>query len=839
MEKILKKYTTIPEHLYVNRSADKQLKRIIEEMQRPGYVLVARQMGKTNLLFNAKRILENKERIFAYVDLSNLYDNERDCYRNIINNIIEPNIDTFGSIEEEIESIRQKNLPPHNEYSRSLRVILNHFKGDLVIILDEIDALKSIEYSDNIFAQIRSNYFSRTNYPVFERLTYVLSGVIEPTELIKDRNKSPFNIGDKIYLDDFSKDEHNDFIHKSKLKITKELSEEIYNWTNGNPRLTFDICSEIESFIINDEELDTGMLEQIIKNKYLTTFDIAPIDHIRELVKTNKQIRNSIKQIHKNNSKLISDDIKKKLYLYGIINSKFDEKTKIKNKIIEKSLSEEWIKSIDKDNEISIMTGLFKYDNKEFDEAIEVFENFILNPNSSKKDLETANYFIGLSYFQEKEYEKAAVFFSKDFDDESYSNDCKSFIGICKIGMGFKNEGIEILEESVKNETHSPAYNNALLNLAINTEDNEKGLMLFKKLYDSTFKTKNETEEELNRLRSLSLFYQVSIYLNNNGREEALSAIEKSFENTNIVDTLYFIYLKHLLTKDNSLKTALVEIIINNELKFDLDELNPLIFNAEHLYKYFDLIYDETDMLLFDKLLEYATDRLFLNTSKYEIVYRTSQISSTKEKFLLYLDKFASNISENLSYRIYKDLCFQNIGKNEAYIFYFNKYLPYFTSNPLTTSNDVYLFAFVIKMYSDTFSLDKAIELSHFIEQRINNTDDYDLKFESVIIYYWLSTLYFSLKNLKNAIIYSDIALELINNSKRKKTSMIDEKGLDTIKKQLIQIKQSSTIVQPIRHDKKYGRNDKVKVQYLDGKIIEKKYKIVEADILAERCVLI
>lgn len=38
MEKILRKYTTIPNHLYVERNADKQLKNIIEEMERPGYV---------------------------------------------------------------------------------------------------------------------------------------------------------------------------------------------------------------------------------------------------------------------------------------------------------------------------------------------------------------------------------------------------------------------------------------------------------------------------------------------------------------------------------------------------------------------------------------------------------------------------------------------------------------------------------------------------------------------------------------------------------------------------------------------------------------------------------
>lgn len=133
-------------------------------MERPGYVLVARQMGKTNLLFNAKRTLENGRRLFAYVDLSNNYSNERDCYRNIIDCILEPNEETFEEILNDILDIRKQDLQPHNEYSKSLRVILKKLKGDLVIILDEIDALRSVDYSDNIFAQIRSNYFIRTNF---------------------------------------------------------------------------------------------------------------------------------------------------------------------------------------------------------------------------------------------------------------------------------------------------------------------------------------------------------------------------------------------------------------------------------------------------------------------------------------------------------------------------------------------------------------------------------------------------------------------------------------------------------------------------------------------------
>ena len=57
----LKPCTIIPPELYVIREADKQLRNVLHDMGRPGYILVARQMGKTNLLLNAKRELEDAQ----------------------------------------------------------------------------------------------------------------------------------------------------------------------------------------------------------------------------------------------------------------------------------------------------------------------------------------------------------------------------------------------------------------------------------------------------------------------------------------------------------------------------------------------------------------------------------------------------------------------------------------------------------------------------------------------------------------------------------------------------------------------------------------------------------
>lgn len=838
MEKVLKKYTTIPEHLYVERNADIQLRSIIIEMQRPGYVLVARQMGKTNLLFNAKRTLENEGRLFVYVDLSNLYDNDRDCYRNIINNIIEPNIDLLESIENEIEQIREKNLPPHNEYSRCLRTVLNFFKGDLVIVLDEIDALKSVDYSDNIFAQIRSNYFSRTNFPVFERLTYVLSGVIEPTELIKDRNKSPFNIGDKIYLDDFTKDEHDIFIIKSKLNLISELSDEIYNWTNGNPRLTFDICSEVENHLIQNEEINADILKNIITKKYLTSFDIAPIDHIRELAKSNKDIRKAIVNIYKKNSSEINDDIKKKLYLYGIINSKFNEKTTIKNKIIELSLSEDWIRSIDKEN--NYVSGLAKFSEKEYQEAIDIF-TLVLENTKSTSEIDGCNYFIGLSSLRLGDYDTAIKHFSSEFKDSTFRNDSLAFLGVCQMAIGDKNS-IYTLEKAIEVESNTHAYHNALLNLAVNINDNSKSLILFEKLYDSTFKSEKSEEHELKQLRALSLYYQAEILEKQDNKKSALAKIELALENSSLPDSLFLLYNQnHLLDyDDNEIKIELVNRIIDNNLTFEKNDSYPISFKEQHVYYYLDLAFDNNNINIFENLLDYINTNLLSSKSKYELIFRASLISrENKQEILNYLLQFSLDIEEELLLMIYRDLAFLHIENQNLFFETFNNYLVLFKKYNNIISNDIYIFGLCIKYNSDKNNILKAIELCDVINSKIEKIDDENLKLESVIIYYWYSNLYFSLKDKFNAIKYADITLEIIKNSNGRKMSMIDEKGLKSISEQLYQIKYSSTITNPIVTSKKYSRNDKVKVKYKNGNVIEKKYKLVEADILAERCEII
>lgn len=847
MEKILKKYTSIPQHLYVERDADIQLKRIVDEMQRPGYVLVARQMGKTNLLINAKRTLENDNRIFAYVDMSNSFKYERECYLNIIDIIIETFEDLFESIVDDIATLREKKFPPHKEYSKSLRILLNHFQGDIVIILDEIDALRTADYSDNIFAQIRSNYFSRTNFEEFERLTYILSGVIEPTELIKDRNKSPFNIGDKIYLDDFSKEEHDTFIYKSQLKIENEISNEIFKWTNGNPRLTFDICSKIEEYILSGKAITKQTIGSIIKEKYLTHYDIAPIDHIRELIKSNKDVRQALIKLQ-NGINEISDDLKNKLYLFGIINSQFNKSTKIKNKIIKESISIDWLTEIENSTKnVTVTYGLAKYDNKEFLEAIDIFETLLKN-SPSNKELETLKYFLGFSYYFLRNYEKALKHLSYNFLDKENKRKALSASGVCKIATGNPSDGYEDLEEVIKTKSNDFAYHTALYNIAINklNTDKEDARSLFGKLYDSANEVHNDdldgrTTEEINNLKSSCLYHQAIIELEDEktDRSKVIDLLDAALK---LASTSNSIYISHLLnelgTNQNSnYKQDLVDSIVSNNVSFETQNTYPTSFNENHLLTYLGYLYDKENSTLFKKLLKYSYKYIYnKGISKPEIIYKASRNSNNRKAIL---ESITDIKEKNLLKLVYYDLA---LIDNEDTKLFFEHFAKFKTLVDRINANDLYAFAIAIRKLFDDKKLDEGINLCKETIVEVEKINEEVLNYESVIIYYWLAIFYDYKNDIQNSRLSAKRTIDVIKQSSyNNHSSMIDEKALKLIEEQMNEIINPKPIEQtkPFISSKKYGRNQKIKVRYKNGREVVEKYKKLEKDLVSGDCIII
>jgi len=413
--KTLRSLTVIPVELYVERSADRQLANIVANMGRPGYVLVARQMGKTNLLLHARRNALGSG-LFVYLDLSNSFPDIRSFFRNIVD-VAAESLPLPGDVLRQIRLARSNlELLPHKEHEWELRTLLGEFQGKFVICLDEIDSLTKSEYSDQVFSFVRSVYFSgRANFPTFERLTYLLSGVAEPSDIIKNRDISPFNIGEKILLQDFNVDEFHDLVRRAKLSMPLVAMNAIFGWTNGHPRMSWDVCSQLEDFALRGIPLEPTLVDQVVRSLYFAEVNMPPIDQVKRLAEDSAEMRDALISVHYSRGGAIPDAMRTKLYLAGICQAPRAKIVEFKNRVMEEALSEKFLLSVARaaTHEASIVVGVRDFEAGEFDSANASF-SAALKAALDSDDVELegqAHHWLGRTRYVLGELESAAADF--------------------------------------------------------------------------------------------------------------------------------------------------------------------------------------------------------------------------------------------------------------------------------------------------------------------------------------------------------------------------------------------------------------------------------------------
>jgi hypothetical protein len=122
----------------------------------------------------------------------------------------------------------------------------------LVLFIDELDVVRSLPFStDEFFAAIRECYNRRTEEPELNRVTFCLLGVASPSDLIRNTRLTPFNIGRRVELNDFTPPEAavlteglqpNTDVRTKETKNARAMLDRILYWTNGHPYLTQRLC---------------------------------------------------------------------------------------------------------------------------------------------------------------------------------------------------------------------------------------------------------------------------------------------------------------------------------------------------------------------------------------------------------------------------------------------------------------------------------------------------------------------------------------------------------------------------------------------------------------------
>ncbi|MBN1812802.1 MAG: AAA-like domain-containing protein [Anaerolineae bacterium] len=235
---------------YVIREADQRLLELVLAGEYCN-VLAARQLGKSSLIVRTHNRLRERGIGSTVVDLSSIGTAQvtaEQWYYSLIHKIARGlgiQIDERQWWQERSPFGRAQRF---TEFMR--QVVLNEITGQVVIFIDEIDATQDLGFTDDLFAAIRAMYNGRASDPEYKRLTFVLSGMVQPADLIQDRRLTPYNIGRTLDLEDFDPQNARTLLPGLKIAYpdqAERILERVLYWTEGHPYLTQKLCAELVS----------------------------------------------------------------------------------------------------------------------------------------------------------------------------------------------------------------------------------------------------------------------------------------------------------------------------------------------------------------------------------------------------------------------------------------------------------------------------------------------------------------------------------------------------------------------------------------------------------------
>jgi len=228
-------------HLYLARDTDKQFYTAMARGDSIVLIKGARQVGKTSLL--ARGLQKAREEGVAVVltDFQHLTATAFETVEKFLLTLAELIADQL-----ELPTLPHHTwndfISPSSNFERYMRrEVLTRVPSSLVWGLDEADRLFNFDFASEIFGLFRSWHNLRALDPSgpWHRLTLALAYATEAHLFITDLNQSPFNVGTRLALEDFTPDQVAEMNRRYGGPLRNEVqTRRFYELVGGHPYLT-------------------------------------------------------------------------------------------------------------------------------------------------------------------------------------------------------------------------------------------------------------------------------------------------------------------------------------------------------------------------------------------------------------------------------------------------------------------------------------------------------------------------------------------------------------------------------------------------------------------------